>query len=122
MKGVMYPALAVFAVVVSLFIVVFLVPRAMGPSMATYGVKQASMVAKSIATSINALGAMDDGRIEKFHPGAGSWDVIIRGDQVIVSHGEFSANETLLVRVSPASFVDTRKITIEKKGERIEVS
>ncbi len=122
MKGVMYPALAVFALVVSIFIVVFLVPRAVGPSMATYGIKEAGLVAKSLSTSINALGVMEEGSIEKIHPGAGSWNVVIKGDDVIVSHGEFQATEKLLVRVEETSLVDTRKVFIEKLGNRITVS
>ncbi len=122
MKGVMYPTLAVFIIVVSLFIIVFLVPRAMGPSMATYGVKQASIVAKSIATSVNALGSMDEGKIESVLPGGGSWNVIIRGSDITVYQGNFSATERALVRVNDSSLVDVRMVTIEKKGGTIGVS
>ena len=113
--------LATFAIIVALLIATFIVPKVGVPTMETYGKKQASIAAQTLAASINALGASEEGEVVKYLNG--EWDVSVAGDEIRVAHEQFEGRAKLLVDTVSASLSGVRSITIRKEeGEPIGIS
>lgn len=115
--------LAIFAVLAGAMVLMLLIPKIAEPSMKVHGNQQAYVLAKMLASSINALSYADEGEITKTFDA--DWDVIVRCGSdtcnIKVSYGNRGSDEigsvVVTKNVEPFTGNLVRKIKMTKTGD-----
>jgi len=108
----------IFAILLVFFILVFIPSKIAEPSLSAYGDTQARILARTIATSADAIAISDSGSFSKTFETV--WDIKIdtdsEGNYVEVSHGEFSSGKVRINSgsVQKAELINSGSVLIEK--------
>lgn len=111
--------MSIFAIILISIVIVLMIPNIAEPTMGTYGTKQAHILARNLASEINALALSEAGEIKRTFEG--EWDIFIFENKITVNHLDFKASEDLLVNVKDAKIIDAKRVLITKIGDFIEV-
>ena len=122
---------AVFAVLISMLILIILIPRVSGPVLQTYSAEAVNVTAHSLAANINSLTVMESGTIDKVL--VGEWDVSAKkaGDNYFleVTHFDNETNReysTTVQLLGPAegNAYETRRVMLTKEapGEPVKIA
>lgn len=115
--------LGLFAIIVGAMMMYLLIPKIAAPSMKIHGDEQGYIIAKTMASSINALSYADEGEITKSFEA--EWDVHVRCDTDTCSIKVFFENKgshnvgTVVVtsNVEPFTGDNVERIKITKNND-----
>lgn len=111
----------IFAILLVFAILVFIPSKIAEPSLSAYGNIQARLIARTIATSVDAIAISDSGSFSKTFETV--WDIKVDSDRdgsyVEVSHGEFSSGKVRINSgpVPKAKLADSGSILIAKASD-----
>ena len=116
--------LSVFAILAGSLLIFLLIPKIAEPSMKVHGNQQAYVIAKTLASSINALSIADAGTITKIFDIEWNVDVRCGGTtcNIIVSYKETSSENIgpVIITKNSEPFTGSlvKKLQLTKKGNQ----
>jgi hypothetical protein len=109
----------IFAILLVLLVIIVFIPSNIaGPSLSAYGDIQARLIARTIATSIDAISISDSGSFSKELKTM--WDIRVDSDSqgyyVEVSHEDFSSGKVRIntPSIQETELVNTGSVSVEK--------
>jgi len=113
----------IFAVLVIILTLAFSLTLEAKPSFETYGKAQARLWAKSIASTIDAMSGVEEGKVELDFGIV--WDVEIKCNdecEVKVSHDKIKGEKRLLTKTDEVDHKAVAGVLIEKEGGSVKVT